>query len=111
MALNYRNAWLSFFGMVALKIRTCGSKNPGIIIQGAKEYEKLYQTTWKEELKKRKINAGNLEELRAIIKEQFSKSSYHFGDPHLNIATLAGIMRMALKEYDNIHNKQGDELI
>lgn len=54
------------------------------VVQGAKEYEKLYQTTWEEELKKRKINAGNLEELRAIIKEQFSKSSYHFGDPHLN---------------------------
>ena len=32
MALDYRNAWLSFSGMVALKIRTGGSKNPGIII-------------------------------------------------------------------------------
>ena len=32
MALNYRNAWLSFSGMAALKIRTGGSKNPGIII-------------------------------------------------------------------------------
>ena len=31
VALNYRNAWLSFSGMVALKIRTGGSKNPGII--------------------------------------------------------------------------------
>ena len=29
------------------------------VVQGAKEYEKLYQTTWKEELKKRKINAGD----------------------------------------------------
>ena len=32
MALNYRNIWLSFSGMVALKIRTGGSKSPGIII-------------------------------------------------------------------------------
>ena len=32
VALDYRNAWLSFSGMVALKIRTGGSKNPGIII-------------------------------------------------------------------------------
>ena len=31
MALNYRNIWLSFSGMVALKIRTGGSKSPGII--------------------------------------------------------------------------------
>ena len=31
MALNYRNIWLSFSGMVALKVRTGGSKSPGII--------------------------------------------------------------------------------
>lgn len=31
VALNYRNIWLSFSGMVALKVRTGGSKNPGII--------------------------------------------------------------------------------
>ena len=33
MALNYRNIWLSFSGMVALKVRTGGSKSPGIIKQ------------------------------------------------------------------------------
>ena len=33
VALNYRNIWLSFSGMVALKVRTGGSKSPGIIIQ------------------------------------------------------------------------------
>jgi len=32
VALNYRNIWLSFSGMVALKVRTGGSKSPGIII-------------------------------------------------------------------------------
>ena len=32
MALNYRNIWLSFSGMVALKVRIGGSKSPGIII-------------------------------------------------------------------------------
>ena len=43
MALNYRNIWLSFSGMVALKVRTGGSKSPGIITtyefpyEGAKE--------------------------------------------------------------------------
>ena len=30
-ALNYRNMWLSFSGMVALKVRTGGSESPGII--------------------------------------------------------------------------------
>ena len=33
VALNYRNMWLSFSGMVALKVRTGGSKSPGIINQ------------------------------------------------------------------------------
>ena len=32
MALNYRNIWLSFSGMVALKVRTGGSESPGIIM-------------------------------------------------------------------------------
>ena len=31
VALNYRNIWLSFSGMVALKVRTGGSESPGII--------------------------------------------------------------------------------
>lgn len=34
VALNYRNIWLSFSGMVALKVRTGGSKSPGIINYG-----------------------------------------------------------------------------
>ena len=33
VALNYRNIWLSFSGMVALKVRTGGSESPGIIKQ------------------------------------------------------------------------------
>ena len=36
MALNYRNIWLSFSGMVALKVRTGGSESPGIIKQYAR---------------------------------------------------------------------------
>jgi hypothetical protein len=37
VALNYRNIWLSFSGMVALKVRTGGSKSPGIIMNRKKE--------------------------------------------------------------------------
>ena len=37
VALNYRNIWLSFSGMVALKVRTGGSESPGII-----NYEEPY---------------------------------------------------------------------
>lgn len=31
VALNYRNMWLLFSGIAALKVRTGGSKRPGII--------------------------------------------------------------------------------
>jgi len=34
VALNYRNMWLSFSGMVAPKVRTGGSESSGIIING-----------------------------------------------------------------------------
>ena len=46
MALNYRNMWLSFSGMVALKVRTGGSKSPGIIIPES-ELE-IMQIIWAE---------------------------------------------------------------
>ena len=55
MALNYRNMWLLFSGMVALKVRTGGSKSPGIIrvkqFFGAKDYEVhviIASTDWSE---------------------------------------------------------------
>ena len=38
MALNYRNMWLSFSGMVAPKVRTGGSESSGIIIREKLEY-------------------------------------------------------------------------
>ena len=41
MALNYRNMWLLFSGIAALKVRTGGSKRPGIITEET-EYGKLY---------------------------------------------------------------------
>lgn len=40
VALNYRNIWLSFSGMVALKVRTGGSKSPGIIMNRISELRK-----------------------------------------------------------------------
>ena len=37
VALNYRNMWLSFSGMVAPKVRTGGSEIPGIIRSDIRE--------------------------------------------------------------------------
>ena len=54
MALNYRNIWLSFSGMVALKVRTGGSESPGIITDNIMierwfrsfKYEEAYLTLY-----------------------------------------------------------------
>ena len=49
VALNYRNIWLSFSGMVALKVRTGGSESPGIImLEQGKMSVKVLKTndTW-----------------------------------------------------------------
>lgn len=59
MALNYRNAWLSFSGMAALKIRTGGSKNPGIISQDTDDYLLTYSMDL-ETLGKEALNAFQL---------------------------------------------------
>ena len=40
VALNYRNMWLSFSGMVALKVRTGGSKSPGIISNAVNQFSR-----------------------------------------------------------------------
>lgn len=74
------------------------------IIQGQKEYEKIYSIRFEDELKKRNMNENNTKEFREILKNQYSKATYHFGDPHFNLATIAGLLRMAFKEYDKAHN-------
>lgn len=73
-------------------------------LQGLEEYKKIYAISMEQEWKVRNIKKKETEEFKIILKEQLQKASYHFGDPHLNVATLAGIYRMALKEYDKIHH-------
>ena len=51
VALNYRNIWLSFSGMVALKVRTGGSKSPGIIMKPS-DFQKTVQCRFEGCLKK-----------------------------------------------------------
>ena len=64
MALNYRNMWLSFSGMVAPKVRTGGSESSGIIRDG---FLQLYK----------RLEAGSLswprtsEEAADLTEEQF----------------------------------------
>lgn len=48
VALNYRNMWLSFSGMVAPKVRTGGSESPGIITDTGIIIELKYARTFDE---------------------------------------------------------------
>ena len=83
--------------------------DPEIMWDWLKAYKvSFYDTFWNlqgmKEYEKRNITEEDMFEVGQIFQEQFEKASYHFGDPHLNVATLAGIHRMTLKEYDKKHN-------
>ena len=75
MALNYRNMWLSFSGMVAPKVRTGGSESSGII-------KKALEVSSKSEVRVGKeIGAFSLE-LDGIFWKMFFKqqSNMRMGD-------------------------------
>lgn len=67
------------------------------VIQGAKEYEFIYHKSLEEELEARNIN--DMDKFKKIYKEEIKKTTFHYGHPYLNSATLAGVIRIALKKY------------
>lgn len=71
-------------------------------IQGMEEYKKIYGISVMEEFSSRDLRLDD-PEVREIRDEVAQGASYHFGDPHLNVATLAGLQRMLFKEYDRRH--------
>ena len=71
-------------------------------IQGMEEYKKIYGVSVMEEFSSRDLRLDD-PEVREIRDEVAQGASYHFGDPHLNVATLAGLQRMLFKEYDRRH--------
>lgn len=68
------------------------------MLEGMKEYEFIYGRSFEQEIKERRIK--DRKGLEEILEEVFDKTSYHYGHPYLNRATLAGVIRMALKRYD-----------
>jgi len=60
-ALNYRNIWRSFSGMVALKVRTGGSEIPGIINKAISSYKNAPAGTREDIKKKYQNNKLNLQ--------------------------------------------------
>ncbi|WP_206854673.1 HNH endonuclease [Candidatus Enterococcus mangumiae] len=65
--------------------------------QGMIEYKKIYGISFQQELINRNIEDRIVAD---IFKDQFKNASIHFGNPEFNVATIAGILKMFLKEYD-----------
>jgi hypothetical protein len=72
-------------------------------LQGEKEYKFIYGKPVEKEFSER--NIADIEVMNRFINEAFQRTSFHFGHPHLNSATLAGVLRMALKNYDKENGK------
>ena len=67
---------------------------------GAIEYEKIYGIKLIDELKTRNLTYKDIEEFDNLLKVTVPKTVRHFGSSYLNMATVAGCLRMVLKEYD-----------
>ncbi|MCL2094987.1 HNH endonuclease [Candidatus Saccharibacteria bacterium] len=69
-------------------------------VEGAREYEFVYGRAYADELKDLGVSEDDMEEFRSFVGEVMKeKASVHFGQSYFNKATLAGIYRMALKEF------------
>ncbi|WP_291583172.1 hypothetical protein [Clostridium sp. UBA6640] len=44
-------------------------------------------------------NINHMDKFKEIFEEEIKKITFHYGHPYLNSATLAGVIRMALKKY------------
>ena len=72
---------------------------------GVIEYEKIYGIKLIDELKTRNLTDKDkdIEELDNLLKVTVPKTVRYFGSSYLNMAKVAGCLRMVLKEYDKKH--------
>lgn len=63
-----------------------------------KEYEFMYGKSLEKEFTERGIT--DINKFYEIVRENMEKTTFHFGHPYLNSATLAGIFRVSLRSYD-----------
>lgn len=64
-------------------------------LQGLDEYENIYGITFENDLVQHNIDEKDFNNLD--LKFLFQKASIHFGDPHFNRATIAGLLRIFIK--------------
>lgn len=66
--------------------------------QVMKEYKFIYGKSLEEEFAERGITDAS--KFNELVEEQMEKTTFHFGHPYLNSATLAGVFRVSLEKYD-----------
>lgn len=64
------------------------------LLEGAKEYEFIYNVSLRDELEDKGVDGIN--RFLRIIKEEIKAMELYFGNPYLNAATIAGIIKIAL---------------
>lgn len=74
-------------------------------IQGMGEYKRIYNKSIAEELTERNIN--DFENFEKIVSTEIGKTTFHFGHPYLNVATIAAVYRMALRKWDDTEHLRG----
>jgi len=79
-------------------------------IMGMREYEFIYHKTVMKEIRDMKLFSPDQEEelenaMKEIMREVAAMTSYHFGQPYMNTATVAGGYRMALKKLARRYGK------
>ncbi|HWZ15856.1 MAG TPA: HNH endonuclease signature motif containing protein [Mucilaginibacter sp.] len=64
------------------------------ITRGMQEYELVYKKSIVKELLELNISPDNI---KPLLQEQINKCSWHFGQPRMNPATIAGLFYMIVK--------------
>ncbi len=75
------------------------------MLQGMREYKIIYGKSLEEELDERKI--VDMVRFKRLVQEEFKKTTFHYGHPYLNSATVAGVIRIVLKKYTSNIEKMG----
>ena len=66
------------------------------INRGMREYEFIYKKSIVQELLD--LKTSDVEVISDLLREQMEKASWHWGQPRMNPATIAGVFRMIVKK-------------
>ena len=67
--------------------------------KGMREYEFIYKKSIMQEFSE--LHIYEIDSIEKLMKEQFKKASRHWGQHRMNPATIAGVLRMAIKKLQN----------